>query len=81
MDTQRNKDWHMVSGAMIFLERDDYGRTFKKQYNISPDEVGVVKAQIKENYNRIMRMEFTDGCGDENCSWCTFVRRVNGGES
>lgn len=76
LDAQKLKDWKMTSGEMLFLERDEQGEIFSKHYDISPDEVGIVKAQIKDTYERIMRMEFTTGCGKEDCTWCNFVRRL-----
>lgn len=74
LDAQKQKDWKMTSGEMLFLERDEKGEVFSRHYDITPEEVGIVKAQIKDTYERIMRMEFTTGCGEEDCNWCNFVR-------
>lgn len=77
LDTQKFKDWKMVSGEMLFLERDENDALFSRHYDITPDEIGIVKAQIKDTYSRIMQMEFTQGCGNEDCDWCNFVRGLD----
>ena len=73
LDHHTTKNWVMTSGEMLFLERDDKDELFTRHYDITPEEVGIVKAQIKDTYQRIMRMEFAPGCGEEQCKWCNFL--------
>ena len=44
------------------------------KYELIPDEIEIVKIQIKHVYQKIMNLEFTQGCGKEDCDWCNFVR-------
>ena len=41
---------------------------------ISPDDVALVTAQIRDTYTRIMNHEFDKGCGKEECAWCNFAK-------
>lgn len=74
LDSQKQKDWVMVSGEMLFLERDDKDEPFSRRFEVTPEEIGVVKAQIKDTYKRITQLEFSPGCGNEDCDWCNFIK-------
>ena len=37
-------------------------------------EVNFVKSLIKETYGKIMRQEFYEGCGEDKCQWCRFLK-------
>ncbi len=80
LDTQKVKDWKMVSGEMLFLERDENDQLFSRHFDITDEEIGIVKAQIKDTYTRIQNLEFTTGCGKEDCDWCNFVRSIQSNE-
>ena len=73
VDNDRRKNWTVVSTEFDFVEpeKDVY---VKEKVVIRPEDLEVVKAQIKDTYTRIMNHEFTKGCGKEDCNWCTFVR-------
>jgi DNA helicase-2/ATP-dependent DNA helicase PcrA len=75
LDAQRVKPWTMISGEIDFLEKDEKKNDFVKvRYELFPDEIEIVKTQIKHVYQKIMNLEFTEGCGKEDCDWCNFVR-------
>lgn len=75
LDAQHVKPWTMVSGEIDFLEKDEKTNDFiKVKYTLIPEEIEIVKAQIKHVYQKIMNLEFTQGCGKEDCDWCNFVR-------
>lgn len=76
LDNQKYKPWKMVSGEIDFLEKNEKGELVKHRFNIIQDEVDIVKAQIKDVYRRIKNLEFTTGCGEEDCDWCNFVREI-----
>ncbi len=75
LDAQRVKPWTMISGEIDFLEKDERKNDFVKvKYEMIPDQIEIVKTQIRHVYQKIMNLEFTQGCGKEDCEWCNFVR-------
>lgn len=78
MDNSSNKQWNMVSGEIDFLEKDESKNEFvKRRIEINKEAIDIVKEQIKTSYTKIMNLEFTEGCGDDGCYWCSFVKRNN----
>ncbi len=73
VDNDRRKDWRVVSTEFDFLEPEK-GEYIKQKVVITPEDLDIVRAQIKDTYTKIKNHEFTQGCGKEDCSWCTFVR-------
>ena len=55
-----------------FIEpyNDEY---VKAKVLIKPEDLQIVRNQIKETFENIKKHRF-DGCGKEDCNWCTFVR-------
>lgn len=41
---------------------------------VSPEDEGIVRAQIKDTWNKIQAHDFYKGCGEPNCAWCQFVK-------
>lgn len=76
LDNQKYKPWKMTSGEIDFLEKDENGELVKYKFEIVPTEVDIVKTQIKDVYQRIKNLEFTTGCGKEDCNWCNFVKDI-----
>jgi DNA helicase II / ATP-dependent DNA helicase PcrA len=74
MDSDRTKKWKMISGEFDFIERDVRKQFVKRKLIISPEDVKIVKEQIKTSYSKILNHEFTVGCGKEDCQWCNFVK-------
>jgi DNA helicase II / ATP-dependent DNA helicase PcrA len=74
MDSDRTKKWKMISGEFDFIERDSRKQFIKKKLVISPEDVQMVRNQIKTSYMKILNHEFTVGCGKEECQWCNFVK-------
>lgn len=74
IDADPTLSWSMVAGEIDFVEPDKSGNF--QSFNIPVTEFGVkeVKDQIKMVYSKIMNKEFAEGCGDEQCQWCQFVR-------
>ncbi|MGB4774189.1 MAG: PD-(D/E)XK nuclease family protein, partial [Daejeonella sp.] len=73
VDNDRRKDWRVISTEFDFLEPEK-GEYIKEKVVITPEDLSIVKAQIKDTYTRIKNHEFTTGCGREECTWCNFVR-------
>lgn len=75
MEQQRQKPWQMVAGEFDFIEKDsETGKFVKKQIPINDKDIAIVKGQIEEVYNRIQALDFTKGCGKEECYYCNLLR-------
>jgi DNA helicase-2/ATP-dependent DNA helicase PcrA len=74
LDSDRKKNYNMISGEFDFVEPNKDKAFVKEKVVIDPQSVSIVKTQIKDTYDKIMRFEFDKGCGDPNCQWCNFVK-------
>ncbi|MEJ6981995.1 ATP-dependent DNA helicase [Pedobacter sp. P351] len=72
VENDRRKNWEVLSTEFDFIEpeKNEY---HKQPILIRPEDLTIVRSQIKESYEKILNHEFT-GCGKEDCNWCTFVR-------
>jgi len=75
LDNFKRKDWKMVSGEIDFVEGTAKKEFVKAKIMVSKEDIFIVKNQIKETYTKIMNHEFTQGCGEEDCVWCNFVKQ------
>ncbi len=74
LDSDKRKNFDMISGELDFLEPNKAGEFVKEKVMIDPHSLSIVKEQIKDTYKKIMNFEFSTGCGKEECQWCTFVK-------
>lgn len=74
IDNFTEKSWKMQRGEMNFVEPDKHDNFHKEVFTIRPEDVSVVKQQIKDTYLKIKAHEFEKGCGEDNCDWCNFVK-------
>ena len=74
MDNDTTKNWNMRSTEFDFVEPDKKtGEYIKQKVIITPSDVETVKHQIITSYKAIKDKKFNNGCGKEECQWCTFV--------
>lgn len=73
VDNDRRTDWQVISTEFDFIEPEK-GEYIKQKVTITPEDMEIVRNQIKETYINIKNQQFTKGCGKEDCQWCTFVR-------
>ena len=74
MDNDTTKNWNMRSTEFDFVEPDKKtGEYIKQKVIITPSDVDTVKHQIITSYKAIKDKKFNNGCGKEECQWCTFV--------
>ncbi|HEY0770642.1 MAG TPA: PD-(D/E)XK nuclease family protein, partial [Sphingobacteriaceae bacterium] len=73
VDNDRRKDWQVVSTEFDFIEPEK-GEYIKEKVVIRPEDLEIVRTQVKETFTNIKNHQFTKGCGKEDCQWCTFVR-------
>ncbi len=73
IDNYRVKNWKVISTEFDFIEpyKDEY---VKHKIVINPEDVKTVTKQIEEVYGKILKHEFTTGCGKKECEWCNFVK-------
>jgi DNA helicase-2/ATP-dependent DNA helicase PcrA len=75
LENDRKKPYKVITGELDFVEPDAKTKLpTKHKIFITPEDEQVVKKQIQESYLRIMNHEFSAGCGEEDCTWCNFVR-------
>lgn len=66
----------MTAAEFDFVEPDkETGQFHTAQVEVTDEDVAVVIDQIREVYAGIRAKEFSRGCGEADCEWCTFVRR------
>lgn len=89
MDYDATKKWEMKSAEFDFIEPiaevGEGGRKIqqfhKERVNIIPDDLKVVEMQIKTVHAKIMKKEFTEGCGKDTCVWCNFTKNYYAGKA
>ncbi|HPI54454.1 MAG TPA: PD-(D/E)XK nuclease family protein, partial [Chitinophagaceae bacterium] len=77
VEAYKLKDYQVTKTEFNFVEPDSskkYVAPALTSVIPSPEELGIVRAQIKDTWHRIQQHEFYKGCGDEKCQWCNFVK-------
>ena len=64
----------MRFGKMDFLEPDKDDKFLVKSFEVEDFEVDIVADQLTTTYEKIMNHEFSEGCNDDKCKWCNFVK-------
>lgn len=60
-------------GVFEYLEKGKANNNSHKII-ILPSDEEAVKAQIESSYKKIKNFEFEKGCGNEDCTWCSFAK-------
>ena len=74
MDADKRNPWEMISGEMDFIEQNARKSYTKEKLIVSLDDLEIVKEQLVKSYDAILRHEFENGCGEDDCMWCNFVK-------
>jgi DNA helicase-2/ATP-dependent DNA helicase PcrA len=74
LESDRTKNLEMISGEIDFVQKNSKKEFSKYKIYVLPEDVKIVKEQIKSTYQKIMNFEFREGCGKEECQWCNFVK-------
>ena len=75
LDNEKSRKWDMVSGEIDFVQKAKGKSEFEKmKLIVSPEDLVVVKEQVKSVYANIMNHKFSPGCQKEDCNWCNFVK-------
>ncbi len=74
--SDKKHNWNMETAEIDFLEPDRKTGEFSSwKYVVSPEDTEFVANQIQEVHKKILNYEFDTGCGESDCSWCTFVEK------
>ena len=63
------------SAEISYLEADNKNEYVRKPLDFNLNDVETVKNLISDSYQKIMNHEFYEGCGEQNCKWCNFVKQ------
>lgn len=74
MDSDPRTTWYMSSGTMDFIEPTEEDTFDRKTLVIDPLDEQLVGSQVIETYKKIHNHDFKEGCGEETCKWCNFVK-------
>jgi len=64
----------VTEGSFEYIEASKKSNSYGHKVIIVPEDERIVREQIQQVYTRIQNMEFDQGCGKEDCSWCNFVK-------
>jgi DNA helicase-2/ATP-dependent DNA helicase PcrA len=74
LDHDRKRQLHFEEGRFDFVEQNEQQQTVSYKVSVTPQDELIVRGQIKMVYDRIMNLEFSEGCGKKECTWCNFVK-------
>jgi DNA helicase II / ATP-dependent DNA helicase PcrA len=74
VDNYKPKNYKVVKTIFQYVEPDELGNYTSKEIIPSPDDINIVKAQIKDTWQKVQAHDFYTGCGEENCTWCNFAK-------
>jgi DNA helicase-2/ATP-dependent DNA helicase PcrA len=75
VDGDPRQKWVWKDGMFDFVQPKDNDDQFERiSVPVSDEDEEVVRGQIEEVWARIGRHEFENGCGEEDCNWCKFLR-------
>ena len=62
-----------VSGEISYLVPQN-GKLKTARIDFTPQQVSFVEKLIVDTWQKIQNLEFTSGCGEESCAWCSFLK-------
>lgn len=75
LDHDPQSNWKFGSGMFDFVQPESNSNKFKRdEFFVTPEEEKVVTEQIVDAYQNIRSHRFEEGCGEEDCKWCNFVK-------
>ncbi len=73
LDAFKGASYHMTHGVMDFVEKED-DKFEAAKVQATPNDIDAVGRQIKSTFQNIKEHKFEEGCGEESCTWCNFVK-------
>lgn len=74
LDNEKKHNLHMTAGYMDFVEPNSKDELKNYKIVVSQEDIDQVGTQIQEAWEKIHNHEFLNGCGDDKCTWCNFVK-------
>lgn len=77
VEREPRRSWVMASARFEFVEPEkENGEYCSAHFEVSDNDLELVRGQINEVYASIRAHQFTGGCMKPECEWCTFVKRL-----
>lgn len=67
---QNKENWVPSQVVFEYLEPDNYGKFQTAEIATNKESLGLIRNQVKNVYQSIMKQDFSNGCGEETCQWC-----------
>jgi DNA helicase-2/ATP-dependent DNA helicase PcrA len=75
IDNCKEVNWDVTSAEFIYLEPSKRtGEIYSQKVYIRDEDLAFVTQQLREAYDGIQAHEFSQGCGEQFCDWCNFVK-------
>lgn len=75
VNNDHSSNLRMQKGEMEFIEPVNPGEFLNGSVYITPENENFMRTLVREVYDRIMNRDFLNGCGQEDCHWCSFVQK------
>ena len=70
----KSSDYKVKNGVIDYIQGEKKSGQFIQEFvNISVEDIELVGKLIEEAYEKIKDHQFTERCGEDNCTWCQFV--------
>jgi len=73
-DTFDTQGHRCHSATIAYLDPDARGSFPEETLEFNITDTQQVRQLIQDTWERIQQHQFYEGCGEENCQWCQFVR-------
>ena len=73
-ENYRNTPVRVLNGEISYLDPDARGEYLTDTVLFEKRYTDKVKSMIRNTYQSILNHEFAEGCGEERCEWCRFLR-------
>lgn len=80
IDHDKTSKYQVQSVEFDFIEPNEKSEFVKRKVSITPDDEMEVTNQIKLVYHSIKNKEFSQGCNEDECEWCSFVKNYYAGK-
>jgi len=67
--------WRIPQGQLLFVEPDPNGIFHAESLDFFPENLRIMRELIRKSWAQIQAHDFFEGCEDDYCPWCNFVRR------
>lgn len=74
-ENYRNNDRKIIQGEISYLETDRKKNFPVKSLSYNSEHEALVGEMMVESYQSIMSQNFYEGCGEDTCKWCNFVKK------